>query len=154
MPPHTFITTWRAAMRFSIGSKPVHRKDNMGVRGAERMKPGAIRTRGIRIGVIAVGIGLLAIAWSVRQYALRPQPVRAGVVTDADNAAHTAKMQAEVESLEQRISATPSDIPKRQALLLLYQKMGKPDRATDQLAAIVELRPGDQTAALALANAR
>ncbi len=116
-----------------------------------QQKPGVSR---IRIGVLVAGFVLIAAAWSVRQSVLAARARRSQSAVQAQRQALTAKIQSETATLEARSAAAPADVSLHQELLLLYQRTGRPDKATDQLTAIVRLRPEDPKATLALANAR
>jgi tetratricopeptide (TPR) repeat protein len=108
---------------------------------------------------------LIGGAWLVRQRVLAARAhqqrvlqtnatEQANAAAQSQVAAQQAKMETEAAGLEARAAAKPKDIKIHQALLLIYQQTGHPDKATDQLEAIARLRPKDQTANLALANAR
>ncbi len=110
-----------------------------------------------RFGLLALGVVLIGAAWVVRQKVLAARAQKPSSNQAALNAARAdlaSKTETEITTLEARVAARPKDVPLRQALLLLYQQTGHPDKATDQLAAIVQLQPSDQAANLALANAR
>jgi tetratricopeptide (TPR) repeat protein len=100
---------------------------------------------------------LIGIAWAVRQNVLTARAQRSPssrAARDSHQAALIARMEGEAKILEARVAVEPNNVRLRQELLLLYQQTGQQDKATDQLAALVRLRPDDQTASLALAKAR
>src|SRR5262249_20140232 len=115
------------------------------------------RPKRTRLGLLALGIILIAGAWWVRQSVLaaRSASHRAdAAVVDANKKASAARLEARAADLESRVAAAPNDVGLHQELLLLYQRMGNPVRATDHLAAIAKLKPQDEDASRATANAR
>ncbi|HZP82752.1 MAG TPA: tetratricopeptide repeat protein [Chthonomonadaceae bacterium] len=90
----------------------------------------------------------------MRQKVLTTRAQKAQSSQSQADAAATAKIETGIADLEKRVAADPKKVSLRQALLLLYQQTGRPDKATDQLAEIVRLQPKDPNALLALANAR
>src|SRR5438105_2852079 len=104
------------------------------------------RRRRLPLGVLFIGAVSIAIAWSARAYLMTASPRSTRPAPNAVLAVRVAKLQAEADSLERRLAAAPRDIPMRQALLVIYQQMGRIDEATDQLAEIVRLRPDDEMA--------